>query len=165
MSKILTQARQYLGQKEVPGAGSNPLIERMWLALPGGKWFWDNAQKDDSRVPWCGAFVAYLCKELGLDFPTRYASARSWAEWGVPAGVAEYGSVAVLVRNGGGHVAIVTGVSPDGKHVRLLGGNQGDAVCESWFPTERVIAYRKQPDEQLAAAPVAAVGALSKSEA
>ena len=85
--------------------------------------------------------------------------------WGVPAGVAEFGSIAVLVRNGGGHVAIVTGVSADGKHARLLGGNQGDAVCESWFPTERVIAYRKQADELLAAAPVAAVGALSKSEA
>lgn len=165
MSKILTQARQYLGQREVAGPGSNPFIQSVWLALPGGKWFWDNAQKDDGKVPWCGAFIAFACKELGLDFPARYASARSWAEWGVAAGPGEYGSVAVLVRDGGGHVAIVTGVSADGKHVRLLGGNQGDAVCESWFPAARVIAWRKQPDELLASAPVVQVGALSQTEA
>ena len=165
MSKLLTQARQYLGQKEKPGAASNPFIERVWLALPGGKWFWDSAQKDDGKVPWCGAFVAFLCHELGLDYPKRYASARSWAKWGQPATPAAYGSVAVLVRDGGGHVAITTGMSPDGKHVRLVGGNQGDAVTEAWFPIARVIAWRRMPDELLAESPIAALGALSKSEA
>lgn len=165
MSKILTQAQKYLGEREVAGPGSNPFIERVWLSLPGGKWFWDNAKKDDGNVPWCGAFCAFLCKELGLDFPDRYASAKSWVDWGVPAATAEHGSIAVLTRNGGGHVAICTGVSPDGLHVRLLGGNQGDAVCESWFPADRVIAYRKQPGDALALAPIETVGSLSKTEA
>jgi uncharacterized protein (TIGR02594 family) len=165
MSKLLGRARQYLGQKEVPGPSSNPFIERVWLSLPGGKWFWETAKKDDSKVPWCGAFMAFLCKDLGVEFPVRYAAARSWAEWGEPASAASFGCVAVLVRNGGGHVAITTGQSKDGKHVKLLGGNQGDAVTEAWFPVSRVIAWRCMPGEKLAAAPVFSLGALSISEA
>jgi uncharacterized protein (TIGR02594 family) len=165
MTKLLNEARQHLGQKEVPGAASNPFIERVWLALPGGKWFWDNAKKDDGQVPWCGAFVAYVCHSIRLPFPKLYAGAKSWADWGVDAGGPLHGAVAVLVRNGGGHVGIVTGTTLDGKHVRLLGGNQGDAVSEAWFPVERVIAYRLPDGEQAAPTTVAALGTISQSEA
>jgi hypothetical protein len=30
----------------------------------------------------------------------------------------------------------------DDGRVKLLGGNQGDAVSEAWFPMERVLGYR-----------------------
>ena len=116
-------------------------------------------------MPWCGAFVAYVCHSIGLPFPKLYAGAKSWADWGIDAGGPLHGAVAVLVRNGGGHVGIVTGTTLDAKHVRLLGGNQGDAVSEAWFPVERVIAYRLPDGEQAPPATVAALGTISQSEA
>jgi hypothetical protein len=75
------------------------------------------------------------------------------------------GCVAVLTRDGGGHVAIVTGISSDGRAVRLLGGNQGDAVSGAWFATSRVKHWRAPAGEVLAKVVVADVGQFSSSEA
>ena len=71
----------------------------------------------------------------------------------------------MLSRDGGGHVAIVTGISRDGMSVRLLGGNQGNAVSEDWFLIRRVKAWRAPAGEVLAKVAVAEVGQFSKSEA
>ena len=75
------------------------------------------------------------------------------------------GAIAVLTRKGGGHVGIVTGVTRNGSHVRLLGGNQGDAVKEAWFPADRVTAYRLPAGVQRIPATIATLGALSTGEA
>ena len=109
--------------------------------------------------------MARVCKEAGLEFPKRYSSALAWATWGEPLNYPAQGCVAVLTRDGGGHVAVVTGISRDGKSVRLLGGNQGDAVRESWFPTQRVKFWRAPAGEVLAQVAVAEPGEFSKSEA
>jgi uncharacterized protein (TIGR02594 family) len=165
MSKLISAAMNYIGQREVPGPGVNAWIKDMWLGLPGGKWFWSEYGQDDSKLPWCGAFVARVCKDAGCDFPKRYSSALAWAEWGEFRNMPEQGCVAVLTRDGGGHVGIVTGISPDGMSVRLLGGNQSDAVSESWFQVRRVKAWRAPAGEALAKVSVAQVGQFSKSEA
>lgn len=165
MSKLIAAAMKYIGQREVPGPGVNAWIKDTWLSLPGGRWFWTEYGQDDSKLPWCGAFVARVCQDAGLPFPKRYSSALAWAEWGVPLVVPAQGCVAVLTRDGGGHVAIVTGISFDGRAVRLLGGNQGDAVRESWFPTQRVKFWRAPAGEALAQVAVAEPGEFSKSEA
>ena len=165
MSKLIKVAMLYMGQKEVPGPGVNAWIKDTWLSLPGGKWFWGEYGQDDSKLPWCGAFMARVCKEAGHEFPKRYSSALAWATWGEPLNYPAQGCVAVLTREGGGHVAIVTGISRDGKSVRLLGGNQGDAVRESWFPTQRVKFWRAPAGEVLAQVAVAEPGEFSKSEA
>lgn len=165
MTNLIEAARKYVGQKEVPGSGVNEWIKELWLGLPGGKWYWDTYGKDDSKLPWCGAFVARCCQDCGIPFPTKFAGALEWASWGEPAGGAMLGAVAVLKRSGGGHVAIVTGVSDDGQMVRLLGGNQNDAVNEAWFQIGRVTAWRKPVGAQLEKASVAKVSTLSHSEA
>ena len=165
MSKLIKAAMPYIGQKEVPGPGVNAWIKDTWLSLPGGKWFWGEYGQDDSKLPWCGAFMARVCQDAGLPFPKRYSSALAWADWGEFRNYPEQGCVAVLVRDGGGHVAIVTGISSDGRAVRLLGGNQGDAVSEAWFATSRVKHWRAPAGEVLAKVVVADVGQFSSSEA
>ena len=161
---LIQIARKYLGQKEVAGPASNPWIKKMWSALSGGDWFWKSYGSDDGKLPWCGAFVATVCKEAGLPYPKGFASAKSWQDWGQPCLPCQ-GCIAVLGREGGGHVGIVTGMTGDGKFVRLLGGNQGDAVSEAWFVTSRVIAYRRAVDVQMPAVQLASVGTMSSSEA
>lgn len=162
---LITVARQHLGQRETPGPKSNNWIERMWQLLPGGGWFWRHYGSDDSKLPWCGAFLALVCQEAGHSFPKNYASAAAWAAWGVKVKTPRHGCVAVLSRAGGGHVGIVTGHTPDGRYIRLLGGNQGDAVSEAWFGVDRVTALRKPDDRWLPPAELAQVGSLSTSEA
>jgi uncharacterized protein (TIGR02594 family) len=162
---LIKIASKYIGQKEVPGPGVNAWIRDTWLSLPGGRWFWAEYGQDDSKLPWCGAFIARVCKEAGLPFPKRYSSALAWAEWGESLNYPAQGCVAVLTRDGGGHVAIVTGISRDGKSVRLLGGNQGDAVNERWFPTSRVKYWRAPPGAVRGKVVIAEAGEFSKSEA
>lgn len=138
--KWLVAALGYVGQREVPGPGVSAWIRDMWLRLPGGRWFWDHYGRDDSRLPWCGAFMARVMLDCGLPHPVRYASALAWAEWGQPCGL-RLGAVAVLRRAGGGHVGIVAGCTRSGRIV-LVGGNQGNAVRLSAFDAGRVTAYR-----------------------
>lgn len=165
MSKLIAAARPYIGQREVPGPGVNAWIRDVWLGLPGGKWFWETYGEDDSKLPWCGAFVARVCKDAGYKFPAKYSSALAWGEWGSFLNYPEQGCVAVLIRDGGGHVGIVTGISSDGMSIRLLGGNQGDAVSEAWFPIRRVKAWRSPPGDRLEKVAIAKVGQFSSSEA
>lgn len=160
---LIQVGKKYLGQREFAGPSSNPWIKRMWLALTGGSWFWRAYGADDSRLPWCGAYMATVCKDAGIEYPKTYANAVSWAAWGAPCLPCQ-GCIAVLGREGGGHVGIVTGMTSDGKYVRLLGGNQDDAVRESWFVTRRVIAYRKHGVAALPAVSLATVGKMSLGE-
>jgi uncharacterized protein (TIGR02594 family) len=114
----------------------------------------------------CGAFTARCMMDVGLPYPDRYASALAWASYGEPCGP-QLGAIAVLTRRGGGHVGFVTAVSPGGRHVQLLGGNQGDAVNERWFDASRITAYRCPPGcaSELGVSPVLALGQMSTSEA
>lgn len=164
MPKWIEFALTCVGQKEVAGPASNGWIKSLWQSLKGGAWFWTQYGSDDSKLPWCGAWVAYCLNEVGIAYPPVYASALSWASFGEACGPA-VGAIAVLTRNGGGHVAFVTGMSTDGRFIRLLGGNQGDAVNESWFTTDRVTAYRKPPGEELGITQYASVGSMSTSQA
>lgn len=135
------------------------------MGLRGGAWFWQHYGEDDTQLPWCGAFVAHCVAAAGVDYPARYASALAWSGWGEAVPGPVHGAVAVLTRNGGGHVGFVTGVSKDGRKVRLLGGNQNDQVCEAWFDTGRVTAYRVPPGHHAPRTAVAEVGSMSRSEA
>ena len=144
MADLVEIARKYIGQSEVPGPGFNAWIRDTWLGLPGGSWFWDTYGKDDSKLPWCGAFVARCCKEAGLPLPKAYSSALSWASWGEDAGGPLHGAVAVLKRDGGGHVATVN---------------------DAWFLVSRVTAWRKPAGSILPHVKVTTIGTMSKSEA
>lgn len=153
----LTIARRDIGLREVKGPAHNKRIVQMLQRL--------NAWWRDDETPWCGVAMAAWMTEAGLPIPKHYYRALSWADYGTKLDGPALGAIAVLTRKGGGHVGIVTGVNQAGTHVRLLGGNQNDAVNEAWFPAQRITAYRAPAGVSLPRAPIAAVGELSRSEA
>lgn len=163
-----------LGRREVPGPGAAAWLKSLWLGLKGGAWFWGTVGKgDDSKLPWCGAFVAHCLQSAGLAIAERYASALAWAQWGIGLSAPAVGCVVVFNRDGGGHVGFVAGVDPSGR-LLVLGGNQGDAVSIAPFDVvaRPPVAYRWPPGVKAPAAigfkalPVFAVsGATSTNEA
>ena len=157
-------AKRYIGQREVPGIKSNSWIKQLWLDTGAG-WLWSQYGYDDSRLPWCGGFAAWSLKMCSYKPPEKFWSALSWASWGDDAGGPCHGAVAVLKRDGGGHVTFVTGVTSDGTYFRGLGGNQGDKVSEAWFPVDRVVAWRLPSGNVRRPTNIATRGELSKSEA
>jgi uncharacterized protein (TIGR02594 family) len=117
--------------------GSNPEIEKYFVDTTLGR------QPDD--VSWCAAFVSWCIKESnGARSPVVFsARAADWLNNGKGLEGPQYGAVAVtrpLARGASGHVGFV--VAWDGTHVTVLGGNQGDAVCEQRFKIDVVRGWR-----------------------
>lgn len=129
----LTEAKRHLGVREVKGAVHEPRILAWWRAIKRG------GIKDD-ETPWCAAFVGGCLEAVGLR-SSRFESAFSYLDWGVKLDTAELGAIAVLQRDGGGHVGFVVGRDLAG-NIMLLGGNQGDEVNVRAFSTRRVVGYR-----------------------
>jgi uncharacterized protein (TIGR02594 family) len=130
----LSEARKHIGKKEIPGAKSNPWITALWATA---KWL----GVDDSKVPWCGAFVAHCIKSAGLPLPKHWYRAKDWLNWGVPLTKPTEGCIVVFERQGGGHVGFVVGVDKAG-NLMVLGGNQRDAVNILPFGLDRNPQYR-----------------------
>ncbi len=132
----LVLARRELGQREIRGEEDNPRITEYLSRtnLP------EKFHRDETA--WCGAFVTWCCKEAGVLYSSQ-ATARSWLSVGEKCTVRK-GAICVLWRNSPnsweGHVGFVVDWKPD--RVLLLGGNQGNAVTEKWYPTSRVLGYR-----------------------
>lgn len=118
-------------QREVPGPKSNPRImeyrQIAGIALGG----------EDGAVPWCKIFINAAMVEAGLPI-RKSAMARDiesdpdFVELDGPA----YGAIVCFKRGtgGSGHIGFYLGESADGSMIRVLGGNQGDALKASWFP-------------------------------
>lgn len=153
MAYVLT----LIGVAEVPGPGNNSIIAG-WLK--GLKAWWH-----DDATPWCGVLVAHCMQKAGQPLPKHWYRAKGWQDWGVPAPLA-YGAVAILDREGGGHVFFITQVSPN--FIWGIGGNQGDKVCEAKFPRSRLIGCR-WPASLAGPKPLAMIsdiaGLVSKGEA
>ena len=151
-------AMRYLGVAEARGDDTNPHI-RAWLADAG-------ISHAQDETPWCGAFMWHLFGRLlgpgllGKYTPTFPARARWWLTVGRPVALSEARvgfDVVVLKRGDGeqpgpdvldapGHVGLFGGLR-DG-FVRLLGGNQGNAVSVASFPAARVLGVRRLCEER-----------------
>jgi uncharacterized protein (TIGR02594 family) len=138
--KWLTLARSYLGTKEVPGLGaskSNPKINDFFkdAGFPG--------IYDDTS--WCAAFVSAVMKRSGYPVLADL-TARSARHYGVRLKKPKIGCIVVFWRESPnswkGHVGFVTGINHATKTLKVLGGNQSDAVTESTYPMSRVLDYR-----------------------
>lgn len=160
----MIEARRLLGTREVPGPGNNPKI--MGWAKDLDQWY----PGDDT--PWCGLFVAHCMAKGAPNEPQNFnrLGAREWLKYGKPVlnGVVPLGAIIVFWRthktdSWHGHVALATGVSS--KAVRVIGGNQSDAVSETWFPKDRILGIRVPNGFVLENAPVAKTGEFSRSEA
>lgn len=139
-------AQVFVGTEEVGGAMDNPQILAM-LRL-------DNSWPEGDEVPWCSAFVNYICKLLRLP-RSKSLLARSWLEVGKSVDLenAEAGfDVVVLKRGHGdqpgventtapGHVGFYAGHSD--RWVQLLGGNQGNSVKVARYAVSRVLSVRR----------------------
>lgn len=130
----MTLAKSQVGIKEVSGDKDNPkIIEYHATTTYKGK---------HDEVPWCSSFVNWCFFKLGWK-RTNSAGASSWLKWGIRIKKPRYGCVVVKTREGGNHVTFW--VRPEiRKGVRGyigLGGNQGNQVCEAWYPDSSVRGY------------------------
>ena len=128
-------AYKYVGVHEIEGSKSNPKIAE-WLKGVG--------QNGSDEIAWCAAAANGILKEAGYK-QSRRANARSLLDIGTACGP-KPGCIIVLWRGSiqgwQGHVGFLEKISPDGKMVRILGGNQGDEFNSSWFSADRVLGYR-----------------------
>ncbi len=138
----LKRARTYLGQREIAGRKHNPTITGFWKDI--------KAPFSDDETPWCAGFVGSMLENTGIK-SSRSAAARSYEKWGVKLAAPALGAIVVFARKGGGHVGFVTGW--DDNYLKVLGGNQSDAVTEARFArkgsTLRVLGYRWPAGEPL----------------
>ncbi|GFO54906.1 hypothetical protein GMSM_19130 [Geomonas sp. Red276] len=122
------------GVHEVPGFANNARIVQYLKSTSLGEPYCSC-----DETPWCSSFVNYCMEKAGYE-GTDCAAARSWLEWGKRIDTPCLGCIAVLSREGGGHVGFYVGESAE--TVTLLGGNQGDRVCLAQYPKSRVLGYR-----------------------
>lgn len=138
---------RFLGMTETPGVVHSPAIVAM-LQLT------DRSVRDD-ETPWCSAYVNYVCWLLGLPRSNSLA-ARSWLHVGMAIPIAEARrgfDIVVLMRGPNaapatvlqapGHVGFFDAWDANRRTVRILGGNQGNAVTLQDFPIARVLGVRR----------------------
>lgn len=137
-------------------AGSKATAEIVGMYAKAG-----HPEVTSDEVPWCAAFVGACLKDAGLP-NTGSLLARSYLDYGTKIEDPRVGCIAVFRRGAppSGHVAFVTGWGAG--HVRVIGGNQGDAVSEANYRESDVLGYR-WPPEQLPAAVVNATKPIAKS--
>lgn len=133
-------AHRFVGVEEIPGTESNPAVLSM-LRL-------DDDWPEGDEVPWCSAFVNYICWLLALP-RSKSLMARSWLKIGRSIGIGEAVpgfDVVVLWRDTregiSGHVGFYAGREADGR-INLLGGNQSDEVNVSSYGIDRVLGVRR----------------------
>lgn len=129
-------ASNFIGLKEIPGDKDNALIVAMLKEC--------NDSFNHDEVPWCSAFVNFICKCLGLP-RTNSAAALSWLKVGSASNYPTVGSTIVILKRGTnpnqGHVGFYGGIS-SGNKVHVLGGNQNNQVCLDDFNVIDVLGYR-----------------------
>jgi len=113
---------------------SNPRIEEYFATTTYGR-------HPDSE-PWCSAFVNFCVTQAGVE-GTNSALALSWLDWGTDPGELVPGCIVVLERGTAGHGHVGFYVDSDNDNsIRLLGGNQGDAVRIASFDKARILGRR-----------------------
>lgn len=137
--KIYAHAARDLGLKETPGAASTPRIQ---LAIGRAASWLD---PDDSSTAWCGCIRGLWGLETGTGVPPAHYRARNWLQWGedVPASQAGQGDTVILRRTGGHHVGLLDCLSPDGRWVYILGGNQSNETNVQKYSTSLIEGIRR----------------------
>ena len=155
-------ARKYIGLTEIKVLNRHPTIDA-WAKTLSGKWLLGQ--------PWCGTFCAQVFKEAGLGhkIPKEFFRAKAWENVGTKLDKPAYGCVVTFTRDGGGHVGIVVGKTKAGM-LKVLGGNQSNAVNIADFDPKRVTAYcwissGSAPHEHRYDLPVLPAGRISTNEA
>jgi uncharacterized protein (TIGR02594 family) len=134
-------ALRELGVVETSGAADTARIVEYHQAT--------DLRATDDETPWCSAFANWCFLQAGI-VGTRSAAARSWLTWGEGISLAEgpprVGDVVVLRRGDSawqGHVGFYAGEGDGAGWIRVLGGNQGDAVTVAQYLLTHVLGYRR----------------------
>lgn len=132
----LQAALGWVGTKEQPGSGDNPVILN-WAKDQGG----DVAKEyTHDAIPWCALFANQVLHQVGLK-GTGTLWALDFARWGQKLEGPAVGAFAPMQRSGGGHITIVVGRDQHG-NLMCVGGNQSDAVNVKPFDPSRVVSFR-----------------------
>lgn len=137
--KWVAEARKHIGLVEIPGKNHNPTIVNWLIKL---KAWWQ-----DDETPWCGVFVGHCLAAANRPRPEHWYRAKAYADYGTRLSKPAYGCIAVMSRQGGGHVGFVVGEVSKGGDLLILGGNQGNKVSIARFPRSRITAYVWPPFE------------------
>lgn len=140
LPKMVVSSLSYLGLKEYPGKGSNPVIMNMAKELQVG-----NIYKDDD-ISWCAVYQCYLCLITGKPQPFKayeILRAASFKVWGneVPKGQEMLGDTMIFARPGGNHVGLYIAETPT--TYIILGGNQSNSVSFTEIKKDRLTACRR----------------------
>lgn len=128
-----TEAKKYIGLREIPGVKHNTTIIG-WAKRLGAKVL--GITVNDDETPWCGLFVAHCMTTAGMKTAPIAVRAKSWATWGRKLTAPRLGCVLVFTRDGGGHVGFYVGEDATAYHV--LGGNQGNSVSVTRLAKDRL---------------------------
>ena len=183
----ITHALALLGTNEIPGRGSNPVIDAWRTELKKAGVSGVEGFSDDS-VPWCGLFAAIVALRAGKRPIDNPLWAQNWKTYGVeiaenkgtlakpklvfePSLKASLGDTLVYSRktaNGyAGHVGRY--IAEDATAYHTIGGNQGDSVTITRILKSRCIAVRRDlmttPPQSLRPYVIAANGTVGGSEA
>jgi uncharacterized protein (TIGR02594 family) len=102
-----------------------------------------------ATTPWCAGFANAVLANAGVKGPGGL-SARAFLQWGTPTNEPKQGDVVVISRGRDptkGHVGFFAGM--DGDRVKILAGNQGDAVTIRSFPAKSVLGYRRVKESDI----------------
>lgn len=126
------------GIKEIAGGQDNPLILEYFNTIG-----FDGAKLKD-ETSWCSAFVNWCCKVAGCEY-SGALDARSWLKVGEVVQDPEMGDIVVYWRESPdswkGHVGFY--VAERAGWIYTLGGNQGNQVQISGYPSGRLLGYRR----------------------
>lgn len=102
---------------------------------------------DPRQTAWCAAYVNAVLGSQGIE-GTGKLNARSFLDFGEAVDSPSKGDIVVLSRgdpNGWkGHVGFFAGYDANGK-VKVLGGNQGNAVSVASYDAGRILGFRRPP--------------------
>ena len=128
-------AKAELGTKEAPGDADNSVVLDYYADA-------GHPEIAHDSVAWCSAFVGSMLVRAGYP-STSSLAARSYLQYGVRLERPTEGCIVVMKRGNSsweGHVGFYMGDA--GSSIRVLGGNQGDAVSIATFPKSSVLGYR-----------------------
>lgn len=123
------------GEREIPGHRENARIREYFESTD----YPIEGATDADSVAWCSACACFCMEKAGIRSP-RSASSQAWLDWGVPCSIQKGAVVVFSNGDGTGHVGFVYDFNSDG--IFVVGGNQSDSVCISFFSYRRVAGYR-----------------------
>jgi len=126
-----------IGQAEIFGPKNNPRIVSYMRSIGEPEDF------QDDRDDWSSGFAEWALNGVGINGP-KNNNPIAWANWGTKLEKPVRGCVVIFSFDGLKHVAFY--IEDDGEgFIKVLGGNQSDAVKISRYAKKDVIAYRMPP--------------------